>query len=59
MKHFMVGQKASDEAKIDSDFYAILLRYELHESMENQITSHRFLRGCSLNTVTFLIYAKI
>ena len=42
MKHFMVGQKASDEAKIDSDFYAILLRYELHESMEKQITSHRF-----------------
>ena len=22
---------------VDSDFYAILLRYELHESMENQI----------------------
>ena len=37
MKHFMVGQKASDEAKIESDFYAIVLRYELHESMENLI----------------------
>ena len=22
---------------VDSDFYAIVLRYELHESMENQI----------------------
>ena len=44
MKHFMVGQKASDEAKIDSDFYAILLRYELHESMENQI---EVLKGLS------------
>ena len=43
MKHFMVGQKASDEAKIDSDFYAILLRYELHESMEN-LTEILYLR---------------
>ena len=39
----MVGQKASDEAKIDSDFYAILLRYELHESMEN-LTEVLYLR---------------